>query len=70
MPIFVRLLSFHSGGSQFDTRKDNRAINEVLQELQDKGARILSITPAIGGGTLQGIAAIYTIIYEASSPME
>jgi len=70
MPIFVRLLSFHSGGGQFDTRKDNRAINEVLQELQDKGARILSITPAIGGGTLQGIAAIYTIIYEASSPME
>ncbi len=70
MPIFVRLLSFHSGGGQFDTRKDSQAINEVLQELQDKGARILSITPAIGGGTLQGIAAIYTIIYEASSPME
>ena len=51
MPIFVRLVSFHSGGGQFDTKKDNQVINQVLQELQDKGARIISITPALGGGT-------------------
>jgi hypothetical protein len=70
MPIFIRLLSFYSGDSKFDPEKDNRAINEVLQELQEKGARILSITPAIGGGTSQGTATIYTITYEASSPME
>ncbi len=70
MPIFVRLVSFHSGGGQFNTKKDNRTINQVLQEIQDKGARILSITPAIGGATLQGIAATYTITYEAPSPIE
>jgi len=70
MPIFARLISFHSGGGQFDTTKDSRALNEVLQELQDKGAHILSITPAMGGGTLQGIAATYTVTYEAPSPIE
>jgi predicted CoA-binding protein len=70
MPIFVRLISFHSGGGQFDTKKDSRALNEVLQKLQDKGAHILSITPAMGGGTLQGIAATYTVTYEAPSPIE
>lgn len=70
MPIYVRLVSFHSGGGQFDAKKDNRALNQILQELQDKGARIISITPAIGGGTLQGIAANYTITYEAKSPIE
>ena len=70
MPIFVRLVSFHSGGGQFDAKKDNQVINQVLQELQDKGARIISITPALGGGTLQGIAASYTITYEAPSQIE
>jgi len=70
MPIFVRLTCFHSGGGQFDAKKDNRAINQVLQELQDKGARIISITPALGGGSLQGIAASYTITYEAPNPIE
>ncbi len=70
MPIFVRLVSFHSGGGQFNAKKDNRAINQVLQEIQDKGARILSITPAVGGATLQGIAATYTITYEAPSLIE
>ncbi len=70
MPVFVRLVSAHSGGGQFDTKKDSRVINQVLQELQDKGARNISITPALGGGTLQGIAAIYTITYEAPSPIE
>ena len=70
MPVFVRLVSIHSGGGQFNAKKDSRAINQVLQELQDKGVRILSITPAIGGATLQGIAAVYTITYEASSQIE
>ena len=70
MSIFVRLVSFHSGGGQFDTKKDSQALNEVLQELQDKGAHILSITLAMGGGTLQGIAATYTITYEATSLIE
>ena len=70
MPIFVRLVSFHSGGGQFAAKKDNQAINQVLQELQDRSARILTITPAMGGATLQGIAATYTITYEAPSPIE
>ena len=70
MPIFVRLVSFHSGGGQLDAKKDSGAINQVLQELQDKGARIISITHAIGGASLQGIAASYTITYEAPSLIE
>lgn len=70
MPIFARLISFNTGGGTFNARKDSRAINEVLRELQDKGARIISITPAIGGATFQGINATYTITYEAPSPIE
>ena len=70
MPTFVRLVSFSTYGGKFDAKKDSRAINQALQELQDKGAHIISVTPAIGGGTLQGIAATYTITYEASSPIE
>jgi len=70
MPVFVRLVSFSTFGGKFDAKKDSHAINLVLQELQDKGARIISVTPAIGGGIVQGIAATYTITYEAPSPIE
>ena len=70
MPIFVRLISFNTGGGTFNARKDSQAINQVLQQLQDKGARILSITPAIGGAFFQGINATYTVTYEAPSPIE
>lgn len=70
MPTYVRLVSFHSGGGKFDAKKDNRALNQILKELQDKGARIVSITSAMGGASLQGIAATYTITYEAQSPIE
>ena len=71
MPVFVRLVSFQTGGGKFNAKKDSQAINRVLQELQDKGAQIISITPAIGGASfVQGIAATYTITYEAPSPIE
>jgi len=70
MAIFVRLISFHSGSGQFDVKKDNGALNQILQELQDKGARIISITQAIGGGSLQGIATTFTVTYEARRPIE
>jgi len=70
MPVFVRLISFNTGGGTFNARKDSRAINQVLQELQDKGGRIISITPAIGGAFFQGINATYTITYEAPSSIE
>ena len=69
MPILVRLVTFSTGGGKFDAKKDSRVINQVLQELQDKGARIISISPAIAG--MATVApAVYTITYEAPSPIE
>jgi len=70
MPIFVRLVSFSTFGGKFNAKKDSQAINRALQELQDKGARIISVTPSSAGAIMQGIAAIYTITYEAPSPIE
>jgi predicted CoA-binding protein len=70
MPVFVRVVSFSTFGGKFDASKDSRVINQVLQELQNKGARIINVCPAIGGGILHGIAATYTITYESPSPIE
>ena len=70
MPVFVRLVSFNTGGGTFNAKKDSQTINQALRELQDKGARIIDITPAIGGAFFQGINATYTVTYEASSPIE
>ena len=61
MPIFIQLVTFSSSTGKFNADGDTQAINEVLQRLQDKGARIISIVPQIGGAT----SAVYTITYEA-----
>ena len=68
MPTFVRLLSFSTSG-KFNAKKDSQTINQALQELREKGARIISIVPVMGGG-FGSVPAIYTIIYEAPSPIE
>ena len=69
MPIFVQLVTFSSSGGKFDERKDTRRVNEVLTELQSKGARIINITPSVGGkgdAVLGSVSALYLITYEAS----
>lgn len=69
MPTYVRLVTYQTSGGRFHAEKDTRSLNEVLQELQDRKAKIISITPAVGGAFLQGIAAVYVIAYEAPTPI-
>lgn len=73
MPIFVQLVKCASGG-KFGEKKDSEKINETLKRLQDCGAKIISITPAIAGsglsiaGTgLNAPSAVCVITYEASA---
>ena len=68
MPIFVQLVTFSTGGGKFDEKKDTRKINEVLAKLQDNGAEITDVTPAIGGMPINA-PAVYVITYEAAAPI-
>ena len=56
MPVFVQMLSFMAH-RQLDEKKDTKRINEVMKELQDKGAKILDVKLALG------INAVYLIKY-------
>ena len=67
MPVFVQMLSFRSSRQDFDEKKDTERINEVLKELQEKGARILDVKVNLAGTI--STAAIYLITYEADSPI-
>jgi len=67
MPVFVQMLSFRSSRQDFNETKDTERINEVLKELQEKGARILDVKVNLAGTI--STAAIYLITYEADSPI-
>ena len=67
MPVFVQMLSFRSSRQDFDEKKDTERINEVLKELQEKGARIIDVKVNLAGTI--STAAIYLITYEADSPI-
>lgn len=69
MAVFVQLVTFSSKGGQFDEMKDTERINGFLAVLQNEGAKIISVTPAVGG-KMEAIAAVYVITYEADEPIE
>ena len=61
------MLSFRSSRQDFNETKDTERINEVLKELQEKGARIIDVKVNLAGTI--STAAIYLITYEADSPI-
>ncbi len=67
MPVFVQMLSFRSSRQDFDEKKDTERINEVLKELQEKGARIIDVKVNLAGTI--STAAVYLITYEADTPI-
>ena len=67
MPVFVQMLSFRSSRQDFDEKKDTKRINEVLKELQEKGARIIDVKVNLAGTI--STAAVYLITYDADSPI-
>ncbi len=67
MPVFVQMLSFRSSRQDFNETKDTERINEVLKELQEKGARIIDVKVNLAGTI--NTAAIYLITYDADSPI-
>lgn len=69
MPIFVQLVTFESSSGMFDEKKDTRRVNEVLTQLQNKGAKIINIGSSVGGkgdAMTSSLAAVYLITYEAT----
>ena len=71
MPIFVRLVNVSVSGWTGDVKikKDTEVINYVLQQLQDRGAHIISVASAVSTGFLSSVG-VYTITYEAPSLIE
>ena len=43
MPTFVRTVSFYSRTGDIDEKKDTNRINEVMKNLQEKGANFRNI---------------------------
>ena len=64
MPTFVQMLSFYSARQRFDEKRDTERLNEVMKELQEKGAKILDVKVSLAGS-----AAVYIITYQADSPL-
>ena len=68
MATYIRTLCFHSSGMKFESEKDDRVINEALQELQSQGAKIEEITVRLVPVGVT-ITALYLIEYEAPSEL-
>ena len=64
MPVFVQVLTFRAV-RRFDESEDTKRINDVMKELQAKGAKILDVKVALEAG----ITAVYIITYEANNPI-
>lgn len=69
MSVFLQIASFTSVSGKFDETKDTQSINEKLQKLQDRGAKIIGVNVSLGGAE-SIVSAIYTITYEASAPIQ
>lgn len=64
MPIYIKTVSFQSWGC-FNSRKDDKKVNDALDRLQTQGAKILSVKVSVGGSFWTGAVATYLITYEA-----
>ncbi len=72
MPTYVKSISFYNRAAlvgEFDTRSDNRAVNQNLDDLHGRGGEIKNIEATSSGGFFKYVLT-YVIIYEASKPME
>ena len=68
MGLYIRTVSFNSLG-RFKSKRDDKKVNAVLQELQNSGAKIVDIKVSVGGSFWSGAVATYAITYEASAPL-
>jgi len=65
MPTFVRIVSFYSRTGDINEKKDTNRINEVMKNLQEKGAKILDVKVSTSLPT-----AFCIITYESYSPLD
>jgi len=64
MPIFVQIVSFSTSRGKLDETKDTKKLNEIMEKLQQEGARILDVKVTLSVGS-----AVYLITYESAKPL-
>ena len=69
MPRYITSTSFKTASGDFDSEKDDREVNEILQDIQNNKGEILDIQVCLGGSTFTGVTALYVIEYEAPEPI-
>lgn len=67
VPIYVKTACFFSQRGKFDSERDDRELNGILQQLQSQRAEIRDISVNLSGE--RGATALYVIQYEAASPL-
>ncbi len=68
MPVYVALWTTSTVKGGFNDKKDTKKINEVLEEIQQKGGKIIDVKVTLGGQR-NVTPAVYLIIYEADKPL-
>ena len=67
MPTFIKTRSFATQ-STFNSQKDDKEVNDAIQELVSKGAAVREITMQLASS--RGSTNVhYMILYEAPSPL-
>ena len=69
MPVFVQFISSFSTSGKFRTEENTESVNTVLKKLQDESAKILDVKLSIGGAE-HFVSLVYTVVYEAKSPLK
>ena len=69
MPRYITTTSFKTASGDFDSEKDDREVNEILQDIQNNKGEILDVKVCLGGATFSGVTALYVIEYEAPEPI-
>ena len=64
---FVRTLSFATSNA-FDSSKDDREVNQALQEIQESGAEVIGFNVLLAGRQA-GATSLFVIEYEATAPL-
>lgn len=65
---YLKTVSFHANTS-FNSEKDDREVNRILQVLQQHGARLLNVNMKLAT-TGTGACAVYVFDYEADEPLK
>ena len=64
---FVKTISFSTSGS-FNSEKDDREVNRVLQAVQSAGVGFVEMKVLLAGRET-GATSLYVIEYEADAPL-